>query len=94
MPEIRDSRGNRWLTTLTLDKTDPKKIIDMLEEVNIESRPLWKPMHLQPLFSDALAIEDGTSQRLFKTGICLPSGSSMVDDDVYRVCEIIKKALK
>ena len=94
MPEIRDSRGNRWLTILTLDKTDPKKIIDLLEASNIESRPLWKPMHMQPLFSDALVIEDGTSQRLFKTGICLPSGSSMVDDDVYRVCEIFKKALK
>ena len=94
MPEIRDSRGNRWLTTLTLDKTDPKKIIDLLEASNIESRPLWKPMHLQPLFSDALVIEDGTSQKLFESGICLPSGSSMNNDDVYRVCEMIKKALK
>ena len=94
MPEIRDSRGNRWLTTLTLDKTDPKKIIDLLEASNIESRPLWKPMHMQPLFSEALVIEDGISQRLFETGICLPSGSNMVDDDVYRVCEIVKKALK
>ncbi len=94
MPEIRDSRGNRWLTTLTLDKTDPQKIIDLLEESNIESRPLWKPMHMQPLFSDALVIEDGTSQKLFENGICLPSGSSMSDEDVYRVCEMIKKALK
>jgi len=93
MPEIRDSRGNRWLTTLTFDKTNPKTIIDLLEESNIESRPLWKPMHMQPLFSDAIVVEDGTSQRLFETGICLPSGSSMGDDDVYRVCEIVKKAL-
>ncbi len=94
MPEIRDSRGNRWLTTLTLDKTNPKKIIDILEEANVESRPLWKPMHMQPLFSEALVVENGTSQRLFETGICLPSGSSMADDDVYRVCEIVKKVLK
>ena len=94
MPEIRDSRGNRWLTTLTLDKTDPKKIIDILETSNIESRPLWKPMHMQPLFSEALVVENGISQKLFETGICLPSGSSMVNDDICRVCEIIKKALK
>ena len=92
MPEIRDSRGNRWLTTLTFAKTDPKKIIDILEEANIESRPLWKPMHLQPLFSDALVIEDGTSQKLFERGLCLPSGSSMSNDDVHRICEMIKKA--
>ncbi len=94
MPEIRGSRGNRWLTTLILDKTNPKKIIDLLEESNIESRPLWKPMHLQPLFSDDMSVENGTSQKLFERGICLPSGSSMNDDDIYRVCEIIKKVIK
>ena len=92
MPEMRDSRGNRWLTTLTLDKTEPRTIIDLLEESNIESRPLWKPMHLQPLFKNDISIVDGTSQRLFEQGICLPSGSSMSDDDVYRVCGMIKKA--
>ena len=94
MPEIRDSRGNRWLSTLTLGKTAPQKIIDALEEANIESRPLWKPMHMQPLFINALVVEDGTSQKLFERGICLPSGSSMSDEDVYRVCDTLKKALK
>jgi UDP-N-acetylbacillosamine transaminase len=94
MPEVEDSRGNRWLTTLTFDHTEPQRIIDALDAANIESRPLWKPMHLQPLFSDALVVEDGTGQKLFETGICLPSGSSMADDDVYRVCEMVKKALK
>ncbi|GIU01306.1 UDP-N-acetylbacillosamine transaminase [Sulfurovum sp. TSL6] len=94
MPEIEGSRGNRWLSTLTLKKTDPKKIITVLEEANIESRPLWKPMHMQPLFSDAMAIEDGTSQTFFEQGICLPSGSSMSDEDVMRVCDAIKKAIK
>jgi len=94
MPEIRDSRGNRWLTTLTFDKTDPKKIIDVLEESNIESRPLWKPMHLQPLFSDDISVEDGTSQKLFERGICLPSGSNMSNDDIFRICEIIQKVIK
>jgi len=93
MPEIEDSRGSRWLSTLTLRKTDPRKIIEALEKVNIESRPLWKPMHMQPLFKKALVQEDGTSQKLFEQGICLPSGSSMSDDDVYRVCDVLKKVL-
>ena len=94
MPEIQGARGNRWLTTLTFKKTNPQEIINVLEEVNIESRPLWKPMHMQPLFSDALVIENGTSQQLFEEGICLPSGSSMSDEDVIRVCDTIKKAIR
>jgi len=94
MPEIQDSRGNRWLSTLTLDKTTPLKVIDALEQENIESRPLWKPMHMQALFADALVIEDGTSQKLFERGLCLPSGSSMSDEDVYRVCDTLTKVLK
>ena len=94
MPEIQGARGNRWLTTLTFNKTNPQKIITVLEEANIESRPLWKPMHMQPLFSNTLSVEDGTSQRLFQKGICLPSGSSMSDEDVVRVCTILGKAIK
>ncbi len=93
MPEIKNSMGNRWLTTLTLQKTNPNKIIEALQIENIESRPLWKPMHMQPLFKDALIFEDGTSQNLFEKGICLPSGSNMSDDDVYRVCNTLKKVL-
>jgi UDP-N-acetylbacillosamine transaminase len=93
MPEIDSSRGNRWLTTMTLSKTNPLKIIDILEKENIESRPLWKPMHLQPLFRDSISIVDGTSENLFNMGLCLPSGSDMSDEDTLRVCDIIKKAL-
>ena len=93
MPEVLDSKGNRWLSTLTFSRTNPQKIINLLEESNIESRPLWKPMHMQPLFSDALVVEDGTSQRLFEQGICLPSGSSMCDEDIYRVCDTLKRVL-
>ncbi len=94
MPEIQGSRGNRWLSTLTFGRTNPQKIIDLLEESNIESRPLWKPMHMQPLFSNDLVVEDGTSQKLFEQGICLPSGSSMSDEDVIRVCDTLKKAIR
>ena len=94
MPEIRDSRGNRWLTTLTFDHTDPQTVIEALDAENIESRPLWKPMHLQPLFSEALVFEDGTSEALFKKGLCLPSGTNMSDDDLLRVCEVVRSVCK
>lgn len=93
MPAIEGSCGTRWLTTLTFEKISPKKIIDILDKENIESRPLWKPMHMQPLFKDALVVEDGTSQRLFENGICLPSGTSMSDNDVERICKLIVSAL-
>jgi len=94
MPELRDSLGNRWLTTLTLEHSDPRELITVLNEANIETRPLWKPMHMQSLFKDALVVEDGTSQTYFEKGICLPSGSSMTDDEVLHVCDCIKGALK
>lgn len=93
MPEISGSRGNRWLTTLCFEKTNPQKIIEALEDENIESRPLWKPMHMQPLFKEALSFYVGYSASLFQKGLCLPSGSSMRNEDVLLVCDIIKKNL-
>jgi len=94
MPEIEGSRGNRWLTTLTLENTSPKKVIKALEEANIESRPLWKPMHMQPLFFDALATIDHTSEDLFSRGICLPSGTAMDDEEIRQVCAILREVLQ
>jgi len=93
MPEIQNSRGSRWLTTLTFSKTDPQKIIELLEKENIESRPLWKPMHMQPLFKDTMVVENGQSEKYFTQGICLPSGSSMSDDTIDYICSILKAAL-
>jgi len=93
MPEIDNSQGNRWLTTLTLDISNPYKIMEALNSYDIESRLLWKPMHMQPLFKDALSIVDGTSAYLFDRGLCLPSGSSMSDEDVVMVCSRIKEVL-
>ena len=90
MPEIENTRGNRWLTTIIFDKTDPLKVVKALEEVNAESRPLWKPMHLQALFKDSLKFVDGTSEQLFKCGLCLPSPTSSSDEDLMRVVEVIK----
>ena len=94
MPELPNSRGNRWLSTLTFERTDPNTIRLALEEYNIESRPLWKPMHLQPLFKDSLRTQNGTAQSLFEKGLCLPSGTQMTREDVTRVSSLLKKALR
>jgi len=93
MPEVAQSRGNRWLTTLTLAKSDPMRVMEALSSHNIESRPLWKPMHLQPLFADSIAVVDGTSQKLFERGLCLPSGSNMSQEDIDRVADVLKRVL-
>ena len=94
MPELTNSRGNRWLSTLTFECTNPNTIRLALEEHNIESRPLWKPMHLQPLFKDSLRTQNGTSQHLFEKGLCLPSGTQMNREDVTRVSDLLKKVLE
>ena len=93
MPELPGSRGNRWLTTLIFEKAEPETIRCALEAENIESRPLWKPMNLQPLFKEAPALTNGVSERLFERGLCLPSGTQMTKEDVQRVCSVIKGAL-
>lgn len=94
MPELDGSRGNRWLTTLLFrQKGTHLKVIDALAKEDIESRPLWKPMHMQPVFQGKDCIVDGTSEDFFNRGICLPSGSDMSDDSVNRVCEIIKRSI-
>ncbi len=90
MPEIENARGNRWLTTLLFEKTEPMRVVKALEEVNAESRPLWKPMHMQELFKDELAIVDGTSEAMFKRGLCLPSPTSSSNDELMPVVEVIK----
>ena len=90
MPEAPYGRANRWLTCLTIDADagfTPEELRLWLEGDDIESRPTWKPMHLQPVFSNCPARVDGTSERLFRTGLCLPSGSSMSDEDQQRVID-------
>ena len=93
MPELPNSRGNRWLTALTFEKTDYNKIMKALEEVNVESRPLWKPMHMQPLFKGCKSYLDGTSEALYKKGLCLASSTIITEEDVKMVCETIKKEI-
>lgn len=92
MPEIDGSRGNRWLTTLLFHKKDfHLKVIDALSKADIESRPLWKPMHMQPVFKDSLSFVDGTSEDMFSRGICLPSGTTLSDNEICKISDIIKR---
>jgi len=91
MPELQNSRGNRWLTAMTFKDTDYNKVMQALEEINVESRPLWKPMHMQPLFKDAKKYVNGTSEDLYNHGLCVASSTTMTKDDVKMICEVIKK---
>ncbi len=91
MPEIENSYGNRWLSTLLFNKTNPLKVVEELEGVNAESRPLWKPMHLQPLFRDAFSFVDGSAEDMYRRGLCLPSPTSASNEELMRVIEVIKK---
>jgi len=97
MPEPDWSKSNRWLTVITLDpdKTGvtPEDIRLALEKENIESRPLWKPMHLQPIFTKCARVGGAVSEKLFKTGLCLPSGTAMTKTDLNRVCAVIKRTI-
>lgn len=91
--------SNYWLTTILIDpnKTNGITTDDVrlsLEKENIETRPLWKPMHMQPVFKDYPAYCNGVSESLFKIGLCLPSGSNMTDDDRKRVLEALLNAFK
>ena len=92
MPEIDGSYGNRWLTTLTFRDYDTREKVRLaLESENIESRPLWKPMHLQPVFNGCGYKNNGISEKLFENGLCLPSGTAMGDIELERIVSLIKK---
>lgn len=93
--EPEGSYSNRWLTcALTPSFEIREKIRIALENENIESRPLWKPMHLQPVFEKNVSFVNGVSEDLFERGLCLPSGSSLEIEDLERICGIIKSLLK
>jgi len=89
IPNAPDGEPINWLTVVTIDDerfgSTPTAVREHLETLNIEARPAWKPMHLQPLFADAEVHGGEVAERIFRTGLCLPSGSSMTDDDVDRV---------
>ncbi|MCL5244776.1 aminotransferase class I/II-fold pyridoxal phosphate-dependent enzyme [Cellulophaga sp. 20_2_10] len=89
--EPEGSFSNRWLSCILTPSFKVREEIRLLLlEENIESRPLWKPMHLQPVFNGCASYMDGTSENLFERGLCLPSGSNLEKEDLERVVRIIK----
>ncbi|TXK45902.1 pyridoxal phosphate-dependent aminotransferase [Pontibacter qinzhouensis] len=96
LPEPKNCFSNRWLTTLLLHPDtgkNPEQVRLALEGHNIEVRRLWKPMHLQPLFKDAPYYGDGLSKKLFEQGLCLPSSSSLAEEDLEKVVKVLKSEL-
>ena len=98
MPENENERSNQWLSTMTIKETSKVKPLDVilaLENENIESRPVWKPMHMQPVFEKYDFInhnDDGISvgEDLFARGVCLPSDTKMTKEQMERVASVIK----
>ena len=101
MAEATYGNCNRWLTIMTLDRNytliNPMQVINALAAENIESRPVWKPMHMQPLFADNMYFtheeEGSVSDRLFSRGVCLPSGSSLTEEEQERVIEVVRNTV-
>ncbi|QNG58487.1 aminotransferase class I/II-fold pyridoxal phosphate-dependent enzyme [Bacillus sp. PAMC26568] len=101
MPELAETKSNRWLTAITINEEEIGKnaaaLIQLLEKENIEARHIWKPLHMQPLFSDVLfypySEKQIVSEELFNSGICLPSGSGMSREDQLIIINCIKSAI-
>jgi pyridoxal phosphate-dependent aminotransferase EpsN len=98
MPEASYGRANRWLTVLTIDPREfgaTRETVRLaLEQADIETRPVWKPMHLQPVFAGCRTYGGSVSEHIFKNGLCLPSGSSLSEPDQTRVIAMICKLVK
>lgn len=91
MPSNEWNEPNYWLSSMTLNgKIRPIDVMEALEKENIESRPVWKPMHLQPFFEKYDFVGTDVSEKLFENGICLPSDTKMTEADLERVVKIIK----
>lgn len=89
--------SNRWLSCILVDPKFGVTREDIrleLEKINIETRPLWKPMHLQPIFAESPFFGDGTAAKLFENGLCLPSGSNLTEKELYLVADSIKTLFK
>ena len=94
MPLHENERANCWLSVIQLApdcKVRPLDMIVALEKEDIETRPVWKPMHMQPVFADCDYIDNGkVGENLFENGVCLPSDTKMTDEDLKRICTIIR----
>ena len=94
MPLHENERANCWLSVIQLApdcKVRPLDVMVALEKEDIETRPVWKPMHMQPVFADCDYIDNGkVGESLFENGVCLPSDTKMTDEDLKRICTIIR----
>ena len=94
MPMHENERANCWLSVIQLTpdcKVRPLDVMVALEQGDIERRPVWKPMHMQPVFADCDYIDNGkVGESLFENGVCLPSDTKMTDEDLKRICTIIR----
>jgi pyridoxal phosphate-dependent aminotransferase EpsN len=97
MPEAAWGKHTRWLSVMTISPAqfgaNREDIRLALEADNIESRPVWKPMHMQPVFKDCPFIGSGVSEQLFNNGLCLPSGTGMHIADLDRIISIVKNQM-
>lgn len=97
MPEASFGRATRWLTCLALDPSEydvtPAEMCAAMADARIEARPMWKPMHLQPIFATHRARGGAVAERIFRTGLCLPSGSSLTTSDRDRVADCLRRVL-
>ena len=95
MPEATTGRCNRWLTVILINAAEfgatPEHVRQALDAENIESRPVWKPMHLQPVFRHCRVRGGTVSERLFKLGLCLPSGTAMTPSDIERAADVVRR---
>ena len=95
MPQASYGRPNYWLTCLLIDPKEfgatSEQVRVALEAESIESRPVWKPMHLQPVFAQSRVRGGGVSQDIFERGLCLPSGSNLSEHELQRIIEIIQR---
>ena len=89
-----DFNSNFWLTTVLIDDADPEQLRQAMNSRNIETRWLWRPMHMQPVYADAPYYGGNTAESLFARGLCLPSGSNLTDSDIERVVTTLKSVLK
>lgn len=89
--EKEDEYANYWLSAFIInsDTITPKMVLEELDKHNIEGRPIWKPMHLQPVFAEYDFVGSNVAEELFNKGVCLPSDSKMTDDDLQRVIDVI-----
>jgi len=98
MPEAPWGRASRWLTCLTIDAdafgADRETVRLALEAGNVEARPVWKPMHMQPAYAGFESVGGEVAERLFANGLCLPSGSAMTGRDLERVCALVERAYR